>query len=85
MIKGINRRVVEITSTDNDYFEKAVLYVKSDKGDVSTARLEEEAREYMGRLAPRNYRRQIPLALKIGAAAASAAALTLLIYLLICL
>lgn len=85
MIKGINRRVVEITSTDNDYFEKAVLYVRSDKGDVSASRLEDEAREYLGRLTPKNAPQRLPLALKIGAAAASAAAITILIYLLICL
>ena len=85
MIKGVNRRVVEITSTDNEYFEKAVLYVKADKRDVPAARLEEEAREYMGRIAPRRNPEPVPLALKLGAAAASAVALTLLIYLLICL
>ncbi len=85
MIKGINRRVVEITSTDSEYFEKAVLYVKADKRDVPAVRLEEEAREYMGRLAPSEKPSPVPLALKLGTAAASAVALTLLIYLLICL
>lgn len=85
MIKGINRRVVEITSTDSEYFEKAVLYVKSDKRDIPPARLEEEAREYMGRIAPHDKPQPIPLALKLGTAAVSAVAVTLLIYLLICL
>ena len=85
MIKGVNRRVVEITSTDNEYFEKAVLYVKADKRDVPAVRLEEEAREYMGRIAPKKEPEPIPLALKLGAAAASALAITLLIYLIICL
>lgn len=83
MIKGVNKRVVEITSTDNEYFEKAVLYVKADKRDVPAVRLEEEAREYMGRLVPGKESQPIPLALKLAAAAASALALTLLIYLLI--
>lgn len=85
MIKGVNRRVVEITSTDNEYFEKAVLYVKTDKSDVSAARLEAEAREYMDRITTRKICSSVPLALKLGAAAASAIALVLLIYLLICL
>lgn len=85
MIKGVNRRVVEITSTDNEYFEKAVLYVKADRSDVSAARLEEEAREYMDRITPGKVSGSVPLVLKLGAAAASAAALALLIYLFICL
>ena len=85
MIKGVNRRVVEITSTDNEYFEKAVLYVKADKRDVPAARLEEEAREYIGKIAPGKTPSPVPLALKLSAAVASAVALTLLIYLIICL
>ena len=31
MLKGINRRIIEINRTNNDYFEKAILFVKSDK------------------------------------------------------
>lgn len=85
MIKGVNKRVVEITSTDNEYFEKAVLYVKADKLDLPSARLEEEAREYIGKIAPINTGEQIPLALKLAVAAASVLALILLIYLLISL
>ena len=83
MIKGVNRRVVEITSTDNEYFEKAVLYVKADKRDIPSARLEEEAREYMGRIAPKRDPEPVPLALKLGAASAAAVAIVLLIYLII--
>lgn len=83
MIKGVNRRVVEITSTDNEYFEKAVLYVKADKRNVPAVRLEEEAREYMGKIAPKKGSEPIPLALKLAAAAASAIALILLIYLIV--
>ena len=29
MIKGVNRRIVEISGMKNDYFEKAVLYILS--------------------------------------------------------
>lgn len=31
MLKGINRRIIEINKTNNDYFEKAILFVKSEK------------------------------------------------------
>ncbi len=85
MIKGVNRRVIEITGTDSEYFEKAVLYVKADKRDISPALLEDEAREYIGRLSPAKPPVPVPLALKLCAAAISAVAVTLLIYLLISL
>lgn len=87
MIKGVNKRVVEITSTDSDYFERAVLYVRSDKLDLSSARLEEEAREYIGRIAPRREigckADPVSLVLKLSLAAASVLAVTLVVYLII--
>lgn len=52
MIKGINRRIVEITSTEHEYFEKAVLYVRPDKSNLPTEKITEEAREYIGRIVP---------------------------------
>lgn len=83
MIKGVNKRVVEIICTDNEYFEKAVLYVKADKPDVPSARLEAEAREFMEGLAPRVRPEPIPLWLKISLAAALTVLLTLLVYLIV--
>jgi len=52
MIKGVNRRIVEITSTEHEYFEKAVLYVRADKSNLPTDKITEEAREYIGRIVP---------------------------------
>ena len=52
MIKGVNRRIVEITSTEHEYFEKAVLYVRADKSNLPTENISEEAREYIGRIVP---------------------------------
>ena len=52
MIKGVNRRIVEITSTEHEYFEKAVLYVKADKSNLPSEKITEEAREYLGRIVP---------------------------------
>ncbi len=52
MIKGVNRRIVEITSTEHEFFEKAVLYVKADKSDIPTEKITDEAREYLGRIVP---------------------------------
>lgn len=52
MIKGVNRHVVEISGMESDYFEKAVLYIKSDKSSALPARIDLEARAELGRLMP---------------------------------
>ena len=83
MLKGVNKRVVEIICTDNEYFEKAVLYVKADKPDISSARLEAEAREFMEGIAPRRRPEAVPLWLKISLAAALTVLAVLLVYLLV--
>lgn len=81
MIKGVNKRVVEITSTDHEYFEKAVLYVKADKSGIPAEKLDEEAREYLGRIVPVKRKPEISLALKLLLAAAGLMLALLIIYL----
>ena len=83
MIKGVNKRVVEIMCTDNEFFEKAVLYVKSDKPEVSSSRLEAEARDFIEGIAPRRRPEAVPLWLKLAVAAALTVLLILLVYLII--
>ncbi len=80
MIKGVNKRVVEITSTDHEYFEKAVLYVKADKSGVPAEKLGEEAKEYLGRIVPVRRKTEISLAVKLLAAAAVLLTVLLIIY-----
>ncbi len=53
MIKGVNHRVVEVTGMENDYFEKAILYVRPDKCTVSQTRIDLEARSAVGKIVPR--------------------------------
>lgn len=31
MIKGVNKRIIEINNPENDYFEKAILFINSSK------------------------------------------------------
>ncbi|MGN0675991.1 MAG: hypothetical protein ACI4KG_09575 [Oscillospiraceae bacterium] len=69
MIKGVNKRVVEITSTDHEYFEKAVLYVRADKSGTPENIINEEAREYIGKIVPIKKKSEVSLALKLSAAA----------------
>lgn len=34
MVKGINRRIIEIKNTNNEYFEKCVLYIREDRKNI---------------------------------------------------
>lgn len=84
MIKGVNKRVVEIISTDHEYFEKAVLYVKADKSGAPPEKLGEEAREYLKSIVPVRRKREIPLVFKLAAASALLVFILLIIYLSVC-
>lgn len=45
MIKGVNRKVIEINRTESDYFERAVFYLRPDVNEapVHAAQLEAQA------------------------------------------
>lgn len=50
MLKGINRRIIEINRTNNEYFEKAILFVRGDKLDIPPQILSCEANSYLSKL-----------------------------------
>ncbi|MBZ4670608.1 MAG: hypothetical protein JG769_912 [Oscillospiraceae bacterium] len=50
MIKGVNKRIVEINNTQNEYFEKAILYIKPEKSSMPQRELSEEAINYLNSL-----------------------------------
>lgn len=50
MIKGVNKHIVEINNPQNDYFEKAILYVRSDKLTIPPKELSGEAKSYLNSL-----------------------------------
>lgn len=52
MIKGVNKKVIEINDTGNMYFEKAVLYVRSEMTDTPYSHLLREASCYLDESAP---------------------------------
>ena len=80
MVRGVNKRIVEVSETGNEYFEKAILFLRpsrpQEEGD-----LEGEAKRYLRHLqytppAVRGLPGRIALAvLKFGGAAAVGAAL----------
>jgi len=43
MIKGVNRKVIEINRPDSAYFERAVLYLKPDVAEVPLQAAQAEA------------------------------------------
>lgn len=43
MIKGVNKQVVEINETGNEYFEKAIFFVRPEYSGLSEGRLREKA------------------------------------------
>ncbi len=47
MLKGTNRRIIEVNRTNSDYFEKAILFVKTDKVGYPTNTLNNEANEFL--------------------------------------
>ena len=50
MIKGVNKHIVEINNPQNDYFEKAILYVRSEKLTIPPKELSDEALNYLNSL-----------------------------------
>lgn len=43
MIKGVNRQVLEVTNTENPYFERIIFFVKPEYGSEDRAKLKKEA------------------------------------------
>ena len=50
MVRGINKRIIEINDTQNPYFERAVLYLKDNQADSSKKALETQAQSFLGNL-----------------------------------
>ncbi|MBQ8297306.1 MAG: hypothetical protein IJX77_05945 [Ruminococcus sp.] len=50
MIKGVNKRVVEINNPDSIYFEKAIFYLKPNVRELPAAVSENEIRKYITNL-----------------------------------
>lgn len=80
MVKGVNKRIVEVQETGNEYFEKAILFLRPSRTDLEESRLEGEAGRYLRQLgytppAVKSWAGRAALAaLKFGGAAALGAA-----------
>lgn len=53
MIKGVNKKVLEVNNPQSIYFEKAVLYIRPNLSGVSYKTLCREARELLQSMSPK--------------------------------
>lgn len=86
MIKGVNRHIIEITETENQYYERALLVIKPEYASVERELLEKEARKVLKDLgAPSSIKRRNRLlywSLRLGGAAAAGAGIMAAVLLL---
>ncbi|MGN0654710.1 MAG: hypothetical protein ACI4KD_07325 [Oscillospiraceae bacterium] len=47
MLKGVNKRVIEINNPDGEYFERAILFVKPEKSETPPEKLSQLAKSYV--------------------------------------
>lgn len=59
MIKGVNKKVIEINRTDSAYFERAVLYLRPDVTEVSLHTAQTEADSYFAQTMGHRVRRRL--------------------------
>lgn len=76
MIKGVNKRIIEINSPESIYFEKAVFYLKAEVRELPAHVARREAESILNEYAPGIYGRNHNTAVGkriIGGIAAAAA------------
>ncbi len=89
MIKGVNKQVVEIIETGNEYFEKAIFFVRPEYSGLGEGKLREKAHSAIDKTVspPKGkYKAKetgFPLALKLLAAAMGGGTITAILLLLV--
>ncbi len=75
MLKGVNKQVVEVVDMENEYFEKAILFIKAEKQERDEKTIKQRAGEYVKtiRYTPRKRLSPGQLALKAAKFASAAA------------
>ena len=59
MIKGINKQIIEIKCTNDEYFDKVLLFVRADKADTPQGLLKKNAENFCGRIMPSYFARAL--------------------------
>lgn len=50
MIKGINKQIIEIKCTDDEYFDKVLLFVRADRAGTPEGTLRKNADNFCGKI-----------------------------------
>lgn len=50
MIKGVNKQVIEINDTGNQYYNHAILFLRPEYADVQREVLEKEAKKFLKKI-----------------------------------
>ena len=80
MIKGVNKKVLEINNPQSIYFEKAVLYLKPNMNCIPEKLVRREADELIRSISPKPHKCVIYIKLLVAIAIAfSSVSLTLLL------
>lgn len=56
MVRGVNRKIIEINNVEGGYFEKVLFFVKDDKGSSPDDLLEGQASRYVAEGCALKYR-----------------------------
>lgn len=46
-MRGVNKLIVEIKDTENEYFDRAILFIKPDKATAEQSELDKSARKLL--------------------------------------
>ncbi len=46
MIRGVNRQIIEVNDTQNEYFERAIFFVRPECSDENQRKLHSQAVQY---------------------------------------
>lgn len=57
MIRGVSKCVVEVNNTENDYFERAILFVRSEKQNTDQSVITQQATSYLKTLTKQGHKR----------------------------
>lgn len=87
MLRGVNKKIIEVIDTQNEFFERAILFVKDGKLLENEGDIKKNADDFLKKTGTMKLRRLLQRApvfeaLKLLAAAALGAALVLAIVLL---
>ena len=65
MIKGVNKKIIEVNHPESIYFEKAVFYLRPEVRELPAEVTREEAEKYISMITPELRRKKRPKILPV--------------------